>query len=272
MTVLDAVILGLIQGLTEFLPVSSSGHLVLFRYFLNLDPSGDISFEVFVHFGTMISILVIFRKDIASLCKEFLNALLYPSKIPNLYVNSNWFRLMIFIIIGCIPAGFVGVMFEDSIEELFSDAKLTSMMLIVTGLILFFTRFVRANSNKKLGVFLSLCIGMAQAVAIIPGISRSGATISAGLYMGLSQEMAARFSFLMALPVIFGAALLKAFQLYHASPSSLQIIVLISATFIAFVSGYIAIKFLLQILKRGKFTYFSYYCFLIGVIGVLFIK
>lgn len=272
MTIFEAIILGLVQGLTEFLPISSSGHLVLIRSFIEIKASNDIAFEVFVHFGTFLSVTAVFWRDILSITKEFLNVIRHPLSVNSLYKNSEEFRLGIFIIVGCIPAGIVGVFFRESIEALFSSGKLTSLMLIMTGLILYITRFAKVLNSGNLSLVSSIGIGMAQAFAILPGISRSGATISTGLILGIKKELAARFSLLMSLPVILGATILKVYDLYLYPPNASLILAFTFGAIVAFISGYIAIRFLLDVLRKGKFLYFSYYCLIVGILGLLFLN
>ena len=271
MTVIQAVLLGILQGLTEFLPVSSSGHLVLAKALLHIDTGNDISFEVFVHFGTLLSVLVVFKDDILRMSLVGLDAVIHPMNISKMYQRSEMFRLLIYIIVGCIPAGIIGVLFNDYIEEFFSDPKLVADMLLITGLILFITRFVKASRNGQVTLKSSIGIGVAQAVAIMPGISRAGSTISAGLMMGVAQENAARFSFLMAVPVIFGATLLKVRHMLTNPPSGEQMLTLGVGTVVAFISGVVALKILLGVLRKGRFSLFSYYCFTIGILGLIFI-
>ncbi|MGH2568351.1 MAG: undecaprenyl-diphosphate phosphatase, partial [Bacteroidota bacterium] len=170
MTLFQAVILGLIQGLTEFLPVSSSGHLVLAERLLGIHSSKDITFEVFVHFGTMLSVVLVFWKDIIAIVRSLLQAL-YPFRLNAAYYREQeHFRLSINILAGSVPAAFVGLRYEDAITEAFADPKLVAVMLVLTGLILFLTGLAKPVEGKKVGFFSALIIGVAQAFAIIPGI------------------------------------------------------------------------------------------------------
>jgi undecaprenyl-diphosphatase len=270
MTIIQSIFLGILQGITEFLPVSSSGHLVLAKALLGIDTGKDISFEVFVHFGTLVSVLVVFRKDIAEIGHVLLGA--RPREWPRLYRESPVFRLAVFILVGCLPAGIVGVLFNDVIEEFFTDPKLVADMLIVTSVILYLTRFARPDPSGDVTLGSAIGIGLAQTVAIIPGISRAGSTISCGVFLGVPQERAARFSFLMAVPVIFGATLLKTRDLLQQPPPVSTLVTLLAGTLVAAVSGYLALRLLLSILKRGRLSLFAYYCFVVGVLGILFIE
>ena len=272
MNVFQSILLGILQGVTEFLPVSSSGHLVLAKALMHINTGNDISFEVFVHFGTMLSVLVVFRNDVLRIIFSIMEAIQHPFQIKELYKQSEIFRLVVYIIIGCIPAGVLGVLFNEQIESLFNDAKLVSDMLLITGLILFLTRFSKSTGNNRITLKSALGVGLAQSVAILPGISRAGSTISTGLMMNVSQDQAARFSFLMALPVILGATLLKVRHLIINPPSIHQSLILSTGTIVASISGYIALKLLLRVLQKGKFSLFSYYCFAVGILGLLFIE
>lgn len=271
MSLLDAVLLGIIQGLTEFLPISSSGHLVLGQELLNIAHQSDIAFEVFVHFGTLLSVVFMFWKDIKLIVISFFGGIIKPSAIKHLYKNDDYFRLAIFIIIGCIPAGLVGVFFEKEIGLLFNDPKFVSVMLLITGLILFLTKFSNPKEGSSVSFASAIVIGIAQAIAILPGISRSGITISSAIYLGVSRENAAKFSFLLALPVIFGATILKANEVLQSPISNQELLVYFVGTVVAAISGYASIRVVLGLLKKKRFSWFSYYCFIVGILGILFI-
>ncbi len=265
MTVLQTLILALVQGFTEFLPVSSSGHLVLTEQLLGIH-NNDIMMEVFMHFGTFLSVLIIFRKDILQILKGFFSGLAGLARRSGEKSANADFRMSLYIIASMIPAGVAGVLFKDFFESLFKNPAAVSASLIVTGLILYFTRFVR-KSDKRLSLANTFIIGLAQALAIVPGISRSGTTISTALFQGIDKEQAARFSFIMALPVVLGATLLEALD---ADWSTLHILPVILGTVVAFLAGYAAIKWLLGILVRGRFHVFAYYCVAIGLISLGF--
>lgn len=271
MTLIDAIILGLIQGLTEFLPVSSSGHLVLGKELLRISHAGDISFEVFVHFGTFLSVVVALRKDVKAIIMSFFNFLKNPGQFISLYRSDEYFRLIVLILLGSIPAAVLGLTFEREIEVLFDDPKLVSVMLMITAFILFLTRFANPPEKSDARLGSALLVGLAQAFAIVPGISRSGSTISVGMIAGISRPLAARFSFLLALPVIFGAAVLKVNHLVASPPPVATLLTLAAGTITAAISGYIAIVFLMGVIRKGRFSWFSYYCFVVGILGVLFI-
>lgn len=267
----QSIILGLIQGLTEFLPISSSGHLVLAERLLGLTPSDDLTFVVFVHFGTLLSVVVAMRVEILAILKETSKAFLQLRLSLTYYKENENFRLALFILIGSIPAAIIGLLYEDAISTAFKDAKLVAVMLVLTGLILFLTRLAEPLVDKRVGLLSAFVIGIAQAFAIIPGISRSGSTISTAMYLRIPPVKAAQFSFLLSIPVIAGAALIKTKDLLLngiAFDSLLNIFLGMAAAFIA---GYVAISVLLKIVQRGKFSIFAFYCLFVGILGILFI-
>ena len=272
MTILQAILLGLIQGLTEFLPISSSGHLVLGEYLLGLPPSSDVTFEIFVHFGTFLSVVVVFWNDVKAIVLAVVSAVAHPRDFRNRYASAEDLRMGVYLIAASVPAAIVGIRFEDAISEAFKDPKLVSVMLIVTGLILYLTRLARAREGKQFSVVSAILVGCAQAVAIIPGISRSGSTISCAMYLGIAPVRAARFSFLLALPVIAGGTLLHVLDLIAKGGAPESLPALATGTVVAFLSGWVAIRFLLRLVEKGKFSVFSIYCLIVGTLGILFIN
>lgn len=269
MSVLDALILGLVQGLTEFLPVSSSGHLVLGQEVLGVLHGENITFEIFVHFGTLFSILAIFWRDVWQIFGALCAAIRRPKSVSTLIRENEHFKLAVLILFGSLPAGVVGVSFKPYVERAFADVNLVGVMLMITGLVLFLTRLSKPKPDKKVGWGSAFVIGCAQAFAIMPGISRSGMTISAGLFSGVDREQAARFSFLLALPAIFGATLLEALEITAEPLNTEFIFALIVGSVAAFVAGYAAIKTIFVVLKRDRFSYFSLYCLTVGIIVVV---
>ena len=251
MTILEATILGIIQGFTEFLPISSSGHLVLGQAILGIDQPGN-EFEILVHLGTLASVLVIFFDDIKSL-------------ILSLALKKTQIFIM-YILIGTLPAVGIGLGFKDLIYSLFENVTAVGGALIFTGVVLFGSSF--ANRQDKEYSFLTcILIGCAQAMAIIPGVSRSGMTISAALFLGLSAKEAARFSFLLAIPAIGGAGLLTALDV--SGGFQMPIPVALAGLTSSFAVGVVALKWLLGWLEQGKFHYFGIYCFAVGLITLV---
>ena len=257
MEIIKVIILGIVQGLTEFLPVSSSGHLVLAAEFLNFHEEG-VAFEVFVHLGTLLSVLVVFRKKIIQMLIAPYQIWVKENKNEDYVEASKW---TLFIFIGTIPAAVIGLIFKDEIEGIFSSFELVLAMLFVTGTMMIGSRFIQ-NQNKDVTGIKSVFIGFAQAFAILPGISRSGSTIVTGMLLGIDRSKAAEFSFLLSVPVILGATILKIKDLLDSQISSNEIAMLLIGMVSAFVSGYLAIIWLLDIVKKGKLEWFGLYCYL----------
>ncbi len=251
-SLLQGIILGTVQGLTEFLPVSSSGHLVLAEKILGVKTKG-LGLEVLVHLGTWLAVLLYFRRKIW----EIIRAFIYPQKR-----DQENRRLLLYLILGSIPAGIIGLLLRNSIEKIFHNPYLVCGMLLITGFILFSTKFAKQR-GATLSPTNSLLIGTAQALAILPGISRSGTTISFGLLLGIAGEKSAEFSFLLAVIAILGANLLELKEL-NQLPASYIIAALFSLG-----SGYLAIAFLLRLIRKGKLWGFSYYCWGVGILGLI---
>ncbi|MBN1560226.1 undecaprenyl-diphosphate phosphatase [candidate division KSB1 bacterium] len=273
MDVGKAFLLGIVQGLTEFLPISSSGHLVLGKHLLGLHEQG-IEFEVFVHFGTLLAVLTIFSKDIGHLFKAFFgifSASFREKGLRGYYQENADFRLLIFLVVASVPAAILGLSLQDQIETAFSSPRFACSMLIITAVILFLTRFVR-KTGESLTLRNTLMMGIAQAVAILPGISRSGATISTGLYQKVDGPEAARFSFLLAVPAVLGATAIKSVELVESGVGGDMFMQLAVGMIAAYIAGFLAIESLLAIVGRGKLYWFAPYCLLVGVLGLIFIK
>lgn len=259
MDYLDSLILGIIQGLTEFLPVSSSGHLELGKSLLgdNSLPKESMIFTVVLHFATALSTIVVFRKDIIEIIKELLK----------FEWNSNT-QFIFKIIISMLPAALIGVFFETELESLFSNnIVLVGAMLIITGLLLLLADRAQ-NTSKNVSFKNAFTVGVAQAVAILPGISRSGATISTAVLLGIDKTKAARFSFLMVIPLIFGKIFKDIFS-GELSYENAQITSLGIGFIAAFVSGLLACTWMIRLVKNSQLKYFAYYCAVVGIIAIL---
>ena len=259
MNVIDSIILGIIQGLTEFLPVSSSGHLELGKAILGDDsvPKESLLFTVVLHFATALSTMVVFRKDIWLIIKGLLQ-----------FKWNDDFKFALKIVISMIPAVLIGVFFEEQLEQLFGgNILLVGCMLIVTALLLFFADKAK-DTNKTVSYSNAFVIGIAQAIAMLPGISRSGATISTSVLLGNDKSKAARFSFLMVVPLIFGKIakdILSGDLTYESS----NILPLSLGFLAAFVSGLIACTWMIKLVRQSKLSYFSIYCAIVGVIAIV---
>ena len=270
MSPFSAAILAIIQGLTEFLPVSSSGHLVLGEALLGTHSFGNsIAFELVVHLGTFLAVLAIFWKDIVNLARVFLTGLVKPTTWSTQYKTNADFKISVLMLLAMLPAGMVGLLLRDQISELFSQPYMVSIALLFTGSMLLSTKFIK-KSDKQIDVKKALLIGFAQALALVPGISRSGSTISMALMLGVKQEQAARFSFIMVLPLIVAATALEFIDLIGVGISSDEVFILLIGLAISFVVGIFSLKWLLQLLKNGKFHYFAWYCFTIAIAGLFF--
>lgn len=269
MTIIDAIVLGVLQGLTEFLPVSSSGHLVLMQHFLGMKEP-QVFFDVMLHVGTLGAVVVVYRQSIWSLTRTSIStsasASFYRHPIRTIKNNRD-LNLVWLILIGSIPTGLIAILFKDWLEALFAKPRIVAAMLIVTGLMLQLPRLRREkmHGDLPLRTWHTPLIGIAQGFAITPGISRSGSTISLSLMLGISPQIAAQYSFLLAIPAILGALFLKLKDV-----AEVTLVPTMIGTLTAFVAGYIALRILLSMLNRGKFSLFSYYCFALG--GTVLIK
>ncbi|MDK2847203.1 MAG: undecaprenyl-diphosphatase [Desulfuromonadales bacterium] len=259
MNLLHAIVLGLLQGLTEFLPVSSSGHLVIAQHFLPGFDQPGVLFDVLLHAGTMAAVLVYFRYD----CRNLALAYFRPHKEARHYR-----RLLRLLILASIPTAIIGLTFKDFFVGVFHNLTMVSMMLLVTGGLLYFSERYRhkVTQDKKMRSMDALIAGVAQAGAIMPGISRSGSTISALLFQGVSGETAARFSFLMALPAVLGATLISLLEWPAGTVTDISVYVI--GTAMAFLSGLASIHMLMGIVRRRRLYAFALYCWFMG--GVFF--
>ncbi len=271
MTLAQAIILGIIQGIAEFLPISSSGHLVLLQHFFGIK-EGNLFFTEMLHFGTLISIFIVYFNDIINIIVEFFKMIGSWIKNKKITIKNGYQKLALLIIIGTIPTAIIGILFEDFFETLYSSSLLPiGISFIITGILLWIAnKKPYENKNiKNMGFFDSIIIGIFQGIAIIPGISRSGTTIVAGLLRGLDRNLATEFSFLLALPAIFGAGLLGIVDVVKTGSEMAFTTPLLIGVILSAVVGVFAIKFLISILKKDKLYYFSYYLWFIGIITII---
>jgi undecaprenyl-diphosphatase len=269
MEIIDSFLLGLIQGLTEFLPISSSGHLVLGEAMLGGKLDKSITFEVVVHFGTLCSILIYYYNDIKSILASLWDLLLNPGSFSEKVSTDSNIKLSGFILLSMIPAFIVGLTLKETIENVFLNPFPVSIMLIVTGVILFATRY-RDQFPNDLKASSAFGIGLAQAFAILPGVSRSGSTISLGLYLGIKREKVANFSFLMVIPVIAGAMLLEVIDMIAMGIPMASFWSLLVGFLASFISGYFALKYLIIMLRSKGIHPFAWYCWAVGLIGIIY--
>lgn len=259
MSWIEALILGIIQGLTEFLPVSSSGHLEIGSVLLGAQSSDNLLFAVVVHLATALATIVVFKKDILSLLRDILK-----------FQWNESTQFAVKILLSMLPVFIVAILFKDQIEEIFTgNLLLVGSMLLITGGLLLFAHY-KNDGNKSVGFLSAIAIGLAQAFAVLPGISRSGSTIATALILGVERTKAARFSFLMVLIPILGASLLELLD-YTKEPAAHAISMSsLAVGFIAaFIAGLVACKWMLKIVKQGKLTYFAIYCFIVGLIAII---
>ncbi|MDR1760273.1 MAG: undecaprenyl-diphosphatase UppP [Fibrobacter sp.] len=269
---LKSIILGIVQGLAEFLPISSSGHLVLAERLLALNQPGML-FDVMLHFGTLVAVFVIFRKRLLNLilgiCRRNPEDLHYAG----------------YIILASIPTAIIGIGFKDRIESLFENPQVVCVMLLVTGVLLFCTKFSKAPGSEEskassMNWKRALVVGTVQGIACIPGISRSGSTISSMLFLGVNRKYAGEFSFLMSIPAVGGAALLelkdwlscRGAQSAECMNSGNMDLALLAGIVAAFISGVMALKWLLSFVQKGKLHYFAWYVWAAGILGLIFIR
>lgn len=256
---IKSILLGIVQGLTEFIPVSSSGHLVLANHFLRFELQ-DLTFEVMLHIGTVFSVIIYFRKDISSL----LRSLWKLNDKSEESVDNR--MILLYLLIATIVTGLIGILAKSFVEEIFHNPLFSSIMLFITGGIVFSSDIIRDRGipSAKQGIARSVIIGISQALAILPGISRSGSTITASLGVGIRREQAARFSFLLSIPAILGAAAFD-FRRISSIDSSLYIGYFLG-TVAAFISGYLVIALLLEMIRKKKLKYVAFYCWLVAIV------
>ena len=273
MNVLEAIILGILQGLTEFLPVSSSGHLVLFQHLFGLKDA-ELFFNICVHLGTLMAVIIVFRQEIIKIISALLQlvSLGGPNEKFMQKVDSDpELKMAALIVIGSIPTLILGLLFASIADRLFSSTLVTGLMLMAPGLLLWLTRKIESHagaaSSNRLTAGKAFIIGIVQGLAIIPGISRSGSTISAGLLLGVDRETAARYSFLLSIPAIVGAGLLSLKDGFSQTDPVIWISLLGAVT--AALVGYGALKLLLRMVKKGRLHVFSPYCWLVGILAIL---
>lgn len=262
MDIWKAIVVGIVQGLSEFLPISSSGHIALTQFLLGMrevgaDHEGDITFELVLHLGTFLSVVIYFRRKLWDL---------WLCLFRKECVEDR--KMIVWLILATIPATVAYLLFKDFFEGAYNNPVMVSCLLVVTGVVLLAPKLFRAK-EQEFGLKQALWMGVAQAFAILPGISRSGSTITAGLMSGSKPGKAAEFSFLMFLPAIGGGTLLKAKEVLDVAQG--ESAMAYGAGFLAaFLSGLAAVYLVLSAIRKGKFQYFAYYCFVVGVLGMIY--
>lgn len=270
MTWVQGLFLGVVQGLTEFLPISSSGHLVILQQWLGIQVGGDIllGFDLVLHFGTLLAVVAVFYREVGQMTSGTTQWLLGMKRASE--EARHGARLTGLILLGTLPAAVIGLAFKSDFEKLFTEARTAGLMLIGTGVILWSTRLAGQGWRVLSGVRLLdvVLVGLAQAFAILPGISRSGTTIAMGLFCRWDRELAARYSFLLAIPAIAGGMIL---QVGEMPPSVVELWpVFLVGMVAAAVSGFFAIHCLLRVVRRGQLSWFAYYCWAVGIAAWLY--
>lgn len=254
LTLIEVFILAVIQGLTEWLPVSSSGHLVIVQTVLGLDT--PLIFDVMLHVGTLIVVLTVFRKDILEIIKALVKG----------DFETEGGKLALFIAVGSVPIAIIGFVFYGFLKSLFSNLVAVGLALLITGWVLFFSE--KRIGNRKIGILDSLLIGLAQGVTIIPGISRSGVTVATGLLRRVDKAIAFKYSFLLSVPAVIGATVMESRELVAGN---VNMVPLFLGTTISMIVGYVSLKLLQKIVMNEKIHLFAYYCWIVGL-AIIFLK
>jgi len=265
MDIIQAIIIGIVQGLTEFLPISSSAHLIFIQELLGAEEA-NLAFDVLLHFATLIAVVGYFYKDVIGMIKAFLSSIadIFSGNFKQGFKEDNYKKLAWMVIIGTIPVGLVGILFNKQIEAAFQTLTVPAFFLLITGILLYTSQRINVGSRniEKTGIKDSIIVGIGQALAIIPGLSRSGTTIATGLFLGFDKEFAAKFSFLLAIPAILGATLVHLKDIGTGLDSNITAYVF--GFLAALVSGYLAISIVLKLIKEKSLDIFAYYCWIVG--------
>ncbi|MEG1622616.1 MAG: undecaprenyl-diphosphate phosphatase [Alistipes sp.] len=256
MNTLQAILLGIVQGITEFLPVSSSGHLQIAKELLGVQLDNNIAFDITLHAATVCSTIVVMWRELLRLLKGLFSRHFTPEQS---YVLK--------IVISMIPAGIIGILFSEQLETLFSSLLVVGLMLLLTAALLALAYYYRPSRQRELTYRDALVIGLAQAAATMPGLSRSGTTIATGLLLGNRKDGVAQFSFLMVIPVILGKMLLDILS-GNTAATEVAALPLFAGFMAAFIVGALACKFMIEMVKRGRLIYFAYYCVVVGLLSI----
>ncbi len=274
MTILESLLLGILQGLTEYLPISSSGHLTLGSHLLDItDPDTILPYTVLVHIATVLSTIVILRKDIAWIFKGLFSCnKSVDAEQSTTRLNSQQYYVLA-ILVSMIPVGIVGLFFQDYIDAAFSGTFIVGCCLLLTAALLAFSYYAKPRQKERITIKDAFIIGLGQALATLPGLSRSGTTIATGLLLGDKKGQMAQFSFLMVIPPILGKALLDSIDVIKngiaATFGSIDPWALLVGFLAAFVSGCVACKWMISIVRKGKLIYFAYYCLIVGTVTII---
>lgn len=266
-TLLKFLFLGVIQGFTEPIPVSSSGHLIIFKHLLNDNVMNDLNFEIFVNFGSFIAILFIFKDDIISLIKDFFS---YIKTRNKKYVDN--FKYCWFIVIATIPAGIAGILLKDKIEMALTDVKIVGVALLITALFLFIIKDLQGKKDdKSINAKNAFVIGLYQVIALFPGISRSGATLVGGMQQGLKRETAFKFAFMLYIPISLATMILGVKDFISSSVDNIMLIYYLAGMIVSGIVTYFSTKWFRNLVRNGKLIYFVYYCIIAGLAVIIFL-
>ena len=284
MEFIKAIIMGIVQGVAEFLPISSSGHLAIFKFILNVNTDTGMLFDVLLHLGTLAAVFIVFWQDIKSLivegfsllfdCFYNIGCLFRKKKEYRKIVNTPYRRFVMLILVSTIPTGIVGLLMKDFVESASETLLIPGIMLLVTGVLLLVADRINGKGirEENAGYGKAAIIGTAQGIATMPGLSRSGTTIAACLMCGFDRDFAVRYSFIMSIPAILGALLLEVLDFSEtaaAGISAMEWASYVAGTVVSGIVGYICIKTMLVIVRGKKFKYFAWYCFLVGSIAMI---
>lgn len=274
MELIKSIIMGILQGITEFLPVSSSGHLAIMHKILKIDIENNLFFDTVLHLGTLMAVIFFYRKDICKITKAFFGVFKNYEKKLNLKENfykDKDSKMGILIITASIPTAVIGLLLKDSVEKISEKIEIVGIFLIITAVLLVFYELKKDSKKdiEKFTIFDSIIIGIVQGLAVFPGISRSGSTIATGKMLGFKKETAANYSFLISIPAILGAFLLQLKDLFK-SDIELNILIFCIGFISSFIAGYLSLKFLIWLIKKANLKFFAGYCFIIGIISIFY--
>ena len=286
MSVLESIFLGIVQGITEFLPVSSSGHLAILENIFHIETNGSMLFDIMLHLGTLVAVFIVYHKDIWSMIKEalfmagdifsnlhtfILNKIHKTSLKYKKIVHNSYRKFVVLILVSTVPTGLIGVLGKDIVEGAGETLLIPGICLLITGVLLLMAELKKEGNKtpKTVSYGNGLVIGAAQGLATLPGLSRSGTTIATCLFCGLDRKFAVKYSFILSIPAILGAAVLEIKDVVAEPIQASQIAVYAVGMVFAGVVGYICIKTMLIIVRKKKFHYFAYYCFAVGIVAIV---
>lgn len=286
MTILESILLGVVQGITEFLPVSSSGHLAIIQNLFHIETNGSMLFDIMLHIGTLVAVFIVYRRDIWKMIVEFfcmcadifsnlrtfiLNRIHKTTLRYKRVVRNNYRKFVVLILVSTVPTGVIGVLGKDLIEKASATLLIPGICLLITGVLLLIADMTKEGRKmpKNVSYLDGIIIGAAQGLATLPGLSRSGTTIATCLLCGLDRKFAVKYSFILSIPAILGAAVLEVKDVIAEPIEMGQIGIYAIGTVFSAVVGYICIKTMLLVVRKKKFSYFSYYCFVVGAVAIV---